>query len=214
MSGKSLNGIIARATEKVGKIAGFPFKLFRASGLDFIDPLQDKNLIGVYQMTFSEDKEFEKNPEDTMGFFKLYMNYLVLNVFDILYNESLDRTFVVTEIDPLRGAVGLQCTARMDILRPVSTPTLDFKTSFEAKATNIPCVFTNSSPHMNKGVLKEYHSSSIAGQTIINLWTSLPDHLLVVNDVCVIDGNKFVVDSFTGTHKGTFVTARSMKAGK
>lgn len=214
MSGKNLNKLIARASSKVGKITGFPFKVYRAQGLDYIDPLQDRNLVGTFQMSFSEDKEFEKNPEDTMGFFKLYMNYLVLNIFDILYNEEMDRTFVVTEIDPLRGAVGLQCPIRMDILRPISTPTSDFKTSFDAQATNVPCVFTNSSPHLNKGVLKEYNSSSIAGQTIINLWTSLPDHIIKINDVCVIEGTKFLVDSFTGTHKGTFVTARSMKAGK
>lgn len=218
MSGAKIDKIVAKAMGKAGKILGYHFSQYRVVSSDYLEPIQERNFLKTTTMSWTEDKSYEKNPEDVLDFFKLYMDYRSLFAGDILDAPDIGehgRTFIVTEINPIRGAVGVQTPDRMDVLRPTSTPTSDVKTTNVQIISSMPCVINFGGAQENKGSMVAVHGQTHvnSGQTHAEVWTWMEPGTLQLNDIVVIEGNKYVVNSLSGKHKGTFIKVRSIKAG-
>lgn len=216
MSGTKIDKLVAKASKKAGKILGYDFTQYRIVGQNYLDPLSAGNALSTSKMSWTEDKSYEKNPEDVLAFFKLYMDYRTLLAGDILDNPDLmerGRTFIVTEVNPIRGAVAVQCPDRMDVLRPTSTPTEDVKIQNVALVNNMPCVINFGGAQENKGSLQTTTTHVASGMTHAEVWTWLEPETLRLNDIIVILGKQYVINSLSGKHKGTFIKVRSIKAG-
>lgn len=212
MSAVAVNRKIAKGFAKVGKKLGYAFNLYRADS--FINPLADRNLSMTIPLTWSKDEGFKANPEPTLDYFILYCDYTVLRVGDILNQPTEDRTFLVYEINPLRGAMGVQCGRRMTVLRPVHTPTADKKTSFEEVMVNMPCAVESVTAAANDGALSTVRSSMSAGQSQIEVWTVISPGGIRLNDVLEVDGARYLIVGADNISAGTKIRAISIKAGR
>jgi hypothetical protein len=220
MSGAKIDKLVAKAFSKAGKILGYTFTVYRPVGSNYIDPLQQVNSIRTTTMSWTEDKSYEKNPEDVLTFFKLYTDYRGIKAGDIYNNPDAEpvphgRTFVVTEVNPIRGAVAVQTPDMMDVLRPTSTPTLDVKITNQLVVQNMPCVINFGGAQENKGSMGAVSGLThvTSGQTHAEVWTWMEPGTVFINDIVVIEGKKYIVNSLSGKHKGTFIKVRALKAG-
>lgn len=213
MSGTRINKIVAKGFKTAGKILGFDFGLYRIVESNYLDPLTEKNFVGKYKMSWTEDESYVKNPEDVLGFFKMYMDYRKLVAGDILYSEDLNRTFVVTEVNPIRGAVAVQTPDRMNISRSISTPNSDVKNTLTQFISNMPCVVNYSGAKPVHGTMKTVHSDMVSGLSDGVVWTWVTPELLKLGDIVEIVGKEYMITSLSGKHKGTFMNIRSIKPG-
>src|SRR5574343_30345 len=115
MPGASFDRKVANAFAKVGKKVGYACTVYRPDSYNL--PIADRNIFKETTMSWSEDESYSKNPESLLTYFKLYTDYSSLELGDILVLPALSRTFVVTEITPIRGSVGVQCNNAVDVLR-------------------------------------------------------------------------------------------------
>lgn len=207
MSGFTIDKKIQGAFKKVGSILGYPFDQYRS--VDFIEPLQDKNLVASHKMAFSQDEGFSKNPADTLAYYILYLKYGDVKVNDILYSADLDAAFVVLENTPLRGPVGVKCTHFIDIKRPVATPLLDKKMSLEDIAVNFPCAVDFSAGGADSGIMTTVPTKLTTGSMNAGVWIGLPVGTVKINDLLTISGNTYRVKSVSDYK----LVAESVKAG-
>ena len=212
MTAVAINRKVARGYAKVGKKLGYAFVLYRADS--YVNPVSDRNIRMTVPLTWSKDEGFKTNPEPTLDYFTLYCDYTVLEVGDILDQAKEERTFLVAEINPLRGAVGVQCNKRMSVLRPIYTPTADVKTSFEEIIVNLPCAFESASAASNNGALATVGSSMTAGQSQIEVWTVVKPGTINLADVLEVDGVRYVITGLDAVSHGTKIKAKSTRAGK
>lgn len=210
MSGSTYDRKIAKGLAKAGKKLGYTFNVYRPD--NYITPMGDENFIKTEQVSWSEDKSFEKNPEDKLTHFAIYANYKTLEVGDILNSPDINRTFVITEINELRGVVAIQTPDVFDVLRPIYTPSADKKIGLETVSSSVPCVVEYKSAASDQSVLPA-GSSSTGSRSQIELWTWMPISSLKLNDTLDINGDKFNITSLKHDHKGTVINARSAKIG-
>lgn len=212
MSALSIDKKIARGFAKVGKKLGFAFNLYRPDG--YTMPLQDRNRVMTVPMTWSKDESFTTNPEPTLDYFILYCDYTVLAVGDIMRSVTEDRTFLVSEINPFRGAVGVQTNESMSILRTVYTPAADTKTALQEVVTDMPCAFQFQGAASNDAGLSTVSSSMTSGQSQIEVWTVLPVSAVKLADVLEVNGNRYLITSLDAAAGGIKIKAKSTRAGK
>lgn len=212
MSAVAINRKIARGFAKVGKKLGYAFSLYRPDS--YITPLADRNLVMTLPLTWSKDEGFSQNPEPTLDYFTLYADYTLLKTGDILNQATEGRTFIVHEVNPLRGAVGVQCNTKMNVLRPVYTPTQDTKTSFEEVVLDMPCVFESTGAASNDGALTTVTSSMTAGQSQVDIWTVIRPGTIKLADVLEVEGGRYIIISIDAVFSGVKIKAKSTRAGK
>lgn len=211
MSVGKINSKLAKAFAKVGNKIGYVFSLYRADSL--IDPLSDRNRILSVPLTWSKDDAFSTNPEPVLDYFKLFCDFTVLRVGDILHHASEGRTFLVYEITPLRGAVGVQCNKRMNVFRPVHTPLANKKTALSQVVSNMPCAVQSIGASSSDGALSSVRSSMSTGQTKLEVWTVFPADTVKLSDIIEISGARYIVTSLDNVSAGVKITAFSTKAG-
>lgn len=211
MSGATIDRKIAKGFAKVGKKLGYTCQVYRPD--NYINPLADRNLLRSVPISWTEDKAFEKNPEAVLVPFIVYCDYTVLQAGDFLVNGALQKTLVVTEVNPIRGAVGYQVQDRIDVLRTVYTPTADKKTSFEEVITDLPAAVEYKSAAAVDGALTTVTSSMKSGQSTIEAWTWVTPGLVKLSDVLVLNDVRYQVTSVNTTSKGTKIQALASKAG-
>jgi hypothetical protein len=211
MSGESLQRTLDTAFAVVGNAAGFKFKQYRPDS--YIQPFQDRNLIGNIKIAASPDDAFTKNPHDDLEKFKLYASSKAIEVGDILYSEYLNRTYIVFDKTELRCCIGIRCQDSIDVLRPILLAG-DKKTGFEIVASGIPGVASVKSTKYTMGAMlavpKGIHD---AGATEMEVWTWVTPNLVHLNDVLQIGDVKYLVIQVDSTTKGTKLLARATKVG-
>lgn len=212
MAGASFDRKVAKAFAKVGKKVGYACTIYRPD--TWVNPLQDRNILKQTTMSWSEDESFAKNPEALLTYFTLYTDYSSLELGDILTLPALSRTFIVTEITPIRGSVGVQCNNKADVLRPVFDMTADKKSSFNAVMTEVPLVLEYKSASQTANALQGVSAKLGSGQSTIEAWTWVPPGSVQLNDVLEVNGLRFQVTSVSSTEKGTFISGISTKVGK
>ena len=210
MSGKSIDKKIQNAFKKIGIKAGFQFDQYRPDTL--LVPMQERNWIASPKVAYSQDENFTKDPADQLGYFKLYMKYDNLKVNDILYSTEAPATFVVLQVTPIRGAVGVQCTHFIDISRPVSTPTQDVKMGLEEVAASLPAAVQFKAGATDAGVMGPVPSRLSTGTSNVEVWLGVDAGVVKINDLLKVDGFSYRVKS-VATFNGTKVIAESTKAG-
>lgn len=211
MSGATIDRKIAKGFAKVGKKLGYTCKLYRPDS--FVNPLADRNLLRSVPISWTEDKSFEKNPEGVLVPYIVYCDYTALQAGDFIVNEALQKTLVVTEVNPIRGAVGFQVLDKIDVLRTVYTPTADKKTSFEEVIVELPAAVEYKSAAAVEGALQTTTSSMKSGQSTIEVWTWVTPGLVKISDVLVLNSLRFQVTAVNTTAKGTKIQALATKAG-
>lgn len=212
MSGESLQRTLDTAFKVVGNAAGFKFKHYRPDS--YIDPLQDRNLLGEIKMAASPDDAFDKNPHEDLDLFKLYVSTKSIELGDIMFSEYLSRTYVVFDKTELRALIGVRCQDEINILRPVML-TGDIKTGFESIATNVPAVATVKGVTSAGGALSAVPRGTLdASATNLEIWTWITPGLIQLNDVIEINDLRYLVMQVDSTSKGTKIKARSTKVGK
>jgi hypothetical protein len=211
MTAATINRKIARGFAKVGKKLGYQFNLFRPD--NYINPTEQRNSLLSAPMSWSKDEQFKTNPEPTLAQYIIYCDFTVLQVGDVINAPSIARTFIINEINELRGAVSFQASDMFDVLRPIYTPLADVKTSFEPVVTNMPGAVQYTTATSNDAALTSITSSMKSGQSQVEIWTWLPVDHVHLNDVIVVNAKRFIVTSIDSSAVGVKLRALSTKAG-
>lgn len=207
MAGKQIAKILDKAFQKVGNVLGWDFKHYRPD--IWVQPLQDRNQIGVIKLSATVDDGYTTVPKD-LDEYKLYTDGSKLQPGDILYSDELSKTYVVTEKQELQVTKGVLANDRINLLRPVST-TGDVKRSFEQLASLVPAAVTIRGSSKSAGVLRSTTSSMQTAQHEIEILTWLPDAQL--NDVVELNGNRYVVLFVDRSDESCRLQLRSTKVG-
>jgi len=211
MTAETINRKIARGFAKVGQKLGYLFDIYRPDS--YSTPLGDRNLVMTVPLSWSEDDAFKKNPEGTLVPFILFCDYTLLQPGDFVSNSVIGRTFAVTEINPIRGAVAFQTPERVNILRTVFNATDDKKTGFEEVMRSLPAAIEFKSAGSADGILKTVNSNMKTGLSNLEMWTWVPAGSIKLNDVIEHSGKRWLIVSADSTSSGTRVSAMSMRAG-
>lgn len=212
MSGESLQRTLDNAFSVVGNAAGFKFKHYRPDS--YIQPFQDRNLVGEVKIAASPDDGFAKNPHTDLELFKLYASTKSIELGDIFHSEYLSRTYVVLDKTELRVCMGVRCQDEIDVLRPIITSG-DKKTGFEIIGTGIPAVATVKGVTSSSGALGAVPRATLdASASNLDVWTWVTPGLIKLNDVLEINDQRYLVTQVDSTSKGTKISARSTKVGK
>ena len=212
MSGASIDRKIAKGNAKAGKVLGYLFDQFRPD--NYVSPMSLENRHATIQAAWSEDKQFQKNPEETLTHFNVYADHRKLAVGDILKNSTIGRTFIITEINQLRGAVAVQAPEVMTVQRAVyDVNATDKATSFRTMYTDVPCAVEYKSGHTDSSVLPSGGSTQ-GTRSQIEIWTWMPVASMQVNDAIDVLGNRFNITGLRQDQKGTVILARSTSIGK
>lgn len=210
MSGASIDKKIAKGFAKVGKKLGYNCDVYRVD--NYFEPLGDRNKLRKMVISWTEDRSFEKNPEGVLVPFIVYCDYTSLQAGDFLVS-SIGKTLVVTEVNPIRGAVGFQVPDRLTVLRTVYTPTADKKTALEEVITDLPVAVEYKQASAVDGALTTVTSSMRSGQSTIEVWTWVTPGLVKISDVLDLNGVRYQVTSVNTTAKSTKISALATKAG-
>lgn len=210
MSGASIDKKIAKGFAKVGKKLGYGCDVYRVD--NYLEPLADRNKLFKSVISWTEDRAYEKNPEGVLVPFIVYCDYTVLQPGDFLVS-SIGKTLVVTEVNPIRGAVGFQVPDRLTVLRTVYTPTQDKKTALEEVITDLPVAVEYKQASGVDGALSTVTSSMRSGQSTIEVWTWVTPGLVKISDVLDLNGTRYQVTSVNTTAKSTKINALATKAG-
>ena len=211
MSGAAVNKKIAKGLAKAGKVLGWPFSVYRP--VNYVSPFSDENLVFTKQMALSQDDGFKKNPEDTLAYNVVYTDFRKLEPGDILHILDLGSTYIVTENNPIRGAVAVKATHTMDEKRVRYTPTEDVKTSNDVIYTSVPCAVKFKSQFNDPSVLTGVGSSGTGHRSMAEIWTWMPVGALQSSDTISLNDDTFTIVSLTQDSGGTVITVRSTKIG-
>jgi len=211
MSGASINKKVAKGLAKAGKVLGWKFNVYRPDS--YLTPFSDENRLFSTQASWSEDKGFSKNPEATLTHYNIYADHRKLQPGDIMNSPDLDRTFVITETNELRGAVAVQANGRMTVRRVIYTPTEDIKTQSQEVATEVPCAVEFKTNYGEQGVLTGTGSAATGHRSQVEIWTWMPVGSLRLNDTLELSIGTFTLTSVQQDEGGTTIQARSTKVG-
>jgi sRNA-binding carbon storage regulator CsrA len=212
MSGASIEKKIQRGYGKAGIKLGFKFGVYRPD--NYVVPLADRNFILQTMIGYAEDDSYAKNPELALSYQKVYVNYAMVEVGDILYSEDVNVTLVVIEKNMLKGAIAVKAPDRVNLLRPVYSTASDKKTTFEQVATNLPVAFSVTGGITDAGGLSGVGSKMGSGQSQVTVWFYMPKGEVKYNDVIEIDGKRYLIQRLDSTDTGTFVQALSTKVAQ
>jgi len=208
MSGNSINRKINKAAGKVSKKLGFTCVLYRPD--NYVDPLADRNMLESLQVAWSVDEAFVKNPVDELDHYKLYVSNEVGQRGDWLLCEEHEKTFAITDTDPIRISSGILCDDRMNILRVQATPELDVKMSLVEVCSSVPCAIKVT----GASAVSIQNTNGKSGQSNISVWSMIPIDDVRIGDVLETRNNRWTVTSLNNSSKGTKIQASSNVAGK
>ena len=211
MSGASIAAKVNLGLKKAASKVGFPAKLYRPDNYNY--PLNDRNYVTKLDIAWSVDESFAKNPVDELDHYKIYAPASGFVVGDFLVSDSYGKTFVITELEPLRVPAAILVNDRMSVHRTEYTPAEDVKTQLVEYYGELPCAVKWKAAASNSGGLSPV-SSMKGGQSQVEVWTWVSPDTIKLNDVLEIGDNKFQVTSCQCTSKGTKILAISTVAGK
>lgn len=211
MSRASIDKKVTKGLKKAGKILGWSFSVYRPD--NYVTPLSLENKKFDVQMSWSEDDSFGKNPATILSYNKIYADHTRLKAGDILDSVALARTFVVTEINPLRGAVAVAANDRMTVKRVVYTPTEDVKTQSIDVFTSVPCAVEFKANFGDQGSLAGVGASTTGHRAQVEIWTWMPAGSLQSNDKIELSSGTYTFQSLRQDASGTYITARSTTLG-
>jgi hypothetical protein len=212
VSGASIDRKVAGALAKAGRLLGYDAVHYRP--VDAVNPLQDRNIVGKTRLAWSEDEGFSKTPDAPLAYFRLYADHRRLARGDLLAVPSQGRTFVVTSVEPIRGAVGVSADARADVLRPEYDVTADRKQTLRPVATAVPVAVATRGSAPNANALASVRSPLSTGQSTVELWAFAPQGTIQLNDVLQLGPDRFQVTGVSVEPGGTRVSAISTKVGR
>lgn len=210
MSGSSLQKVLNNAFKIVGKTIGFSCTHFRPD--NYINPTQDRNLIGFITASFTPDDSFAQFGLDELAKYKVYASSAALELGDILYSQETANTYTVIAKEELRPCTAVLTNDVLDVLRPVLSNG-DKKTIFDTVCENLPCALKITGGAQSAGALQGLNSPMSATNSEIEIWTWARAGTMKLNDVLFYNGSKFLVTFCQSTATGTIVRARSTKTG-
>lgn len=210
MSGKSIQRTLNNAFGVVGRVLGWPFKVYRP--VNWVVPLQDANYVFSTNLAASPDESFGKTPSE-LDEFMLYTKAPV-ELGDIMHSDELSKTYVVFEKNELRAVIGVAAQDRFNLLRPTFTSGADKLRGFERVIVDMPCALKIAGASSTDGALKVTTSTMSASSTQVEGWTWLPTDMMKLNDVVEIGSNRYLITFVQNTGSGTKFKATSTKVGK
>ena len=186
MSGASINKKIQKANAKVGSKLGFEFKLYRS--VDYLDPIQLKNLLGTSKVSWSIDQSFKKPANENYQQVNLFVDTTNLQLGDIFVNDELDKKFVLISKDPIVTPQAIEATNSVTISRTTYSTTGGLHTELLEVAKNVPAaIFEVGGQNMPSPEATQNKSS----MPKYALWIWLPVNNIKLDDVLVDEqGNK------------------------
>ena len=210
MSGASIAKKIAKGYGKAGKKLGYKFTLYRS--LDYVQPVDDRNIAGEVTCAYSYDKAFEGQPSAAFQPMMLYVNSTSLAEGDILVNEELGVTLTLVAKFDMRAPVGIETNQKVSISRTTYSTTGGFGPKAELVYTDVPAkvlqVASSASSNMQAA------ASNMKGATpMFSVWTWLPESCkLLPNDTVVFaDGSKAIIHSIEFNQLGYHLKVLEVK---
>ena len=210
MSGPSLQKVLNNAFKVVGKVVGFQCTHFRPD--NYVNPTQDRNLIGFITASITPDDSFGQFGLDELAKYKVYASSAALQLGDILYSQETANTYTIIAKEELRPCTAVLTNDVLDVLRPALT-TGDRKTTLELVCENLPCALKITGSSQSAGALQGMNSTMSTSNSEIEVWTWLQPGTVKLNDVLFYNGNKFLVVFAQSTQTGTILRARATKSG-
>lgn len=211
MSGAFIAKKVNFGLSKAASKAGFPVKLFRPDNYD--NPLDERNYRVSLVVAWSVDSSFSKNPVDELDHYKIFASNDNFQLGDLILAEDQGKTFVITELEPMRVPAGILVNDRMSVLRTILQPTENVKTKLVHYYTDLPCAVKFKGAAGSTNGLTPV-SSMKGGQSQIEVWTWVPADSIKMTDVIEVNGNKYSITSCQSTSKGTKISAISQVVGK
>lgn len=210
MSGKSIDKKLNNAYKKVGKILGFPFRLYRS--VDYLNPVQDKNFLKSVTLAFSIDESFKKNQDFNFHLYNLYCDGASIEPGDIFENTELNKRFTLVQNDPITVSIAIDSHSSISISRPTYNNTGGFGPKTEVIATSIPATILEIGSAATSGNAPSGTTPLKSGVQQWDIWTYLPADLIKINDVITDNaGNKSTVISCQYGELGYKIKAVSTK---
>ncbi len=200
MSAVTINKKVAKMSGKVGRKLGYKFTAYRSD--DYVNPVQDRNLIGVVNMAYSKDDSFKSGPSAAFSPQKLYVNHLNLEVGDILVSETGTKITLVAKLD-MREPVGIVTDDTINVSRTTYNTTGGFGPKGLLVYSDVPAKVLQTSTGGYGGVAGI--SSGMPDTTIAyHVWVWFPeDKPLLANDTIVFSsGKKAVINSIKKSDLG------------
>lgn len=210
MSGANIAAKVNLGLRKAAAKVGYPVKLYRPD--HYFNPLDDRNFVETLMTAWSVDDGFQKNPVAELDYYKLFVPADSVQPGDFIMSEDQGKTFVVTEVQPMRAPAGILVNDRVTVLRTENTPDQDVKTQLVPYFTQLPCAVKWSSTSNNQGLSPV--STMRGGQSQVEVWTWVTPGTIRLGDVLEINDLRFVVSSCQSTSKGTKINGISTVAGK
>lgn len=207
MSAATINRKIARGFAKVGKKLGYQFTLYRPDV--YINPLEPRNGLLTAPMSWSKDEQFKANPEPTLAQYTIYCDFTVLKEGDIVHSAEINRTFIINEINQLRGAVSFQASDLFTVKRPTFDANADVKSSLVDIIVNMPGAIQYSNAKQSAA----QNTQLKAAQSGIEVWTWLPVDSVQLGDVLEFNSKRFLISSVDTSAVGMKIRAESTKVG-
>lgn len=212
MSGKSIQRTLNNAFAVVGRVLGWPFKVYRP--LDWVNPTDDRNYVANVMLAATPDEAFSKDPLDELDKYLLYVNTTKLEPGDIIVSDELAKTYVIFDKTELRAVIGVLAADKFNLLRPTVTTGADVMRGFTQVGANIPCALKISGATSSDGALKITSSTMSAASSQVEIWSWVPANFARLNDVIEIGDVRYLVTFAQTTAKGTKLKATSTKVGK
>lgn len=208
MSGASINKKIQKANAKVGSKLGFEFKLYRS--VDYLDPIQLKNLLGTQKASWSIDQNFKKPAGENYQQVNLFLDTTNLELGDIFVSEELNKKFVLISKDPIVTPQAIEATNSVTISRTSYSTTGGLHTELVEVAKNVPAAIFEVGGQNQTSIEATQNKSSMPKYA---LWIWLPVNNIKLDDVLVDDfGNKSRITSIQYSPVGYKLT--TVKVGE
>lgn len=204
MSGASINKKLQKANAKIGSKLGYEFKLYRS--VDYLDPVQLKNYLGVSKLSWSIDPNFKKPVNENYQQVNLFLDTTNLQLGDIFVNEELNKKFVLVNKDPLVTPQAIEATNVISISRTEYVTTGGLHPELIEVAKNIPAAIFEVGGQGQPNAQNEAQNKSSVSK--FALWCWLPVNNIKLDDVLTDDlGNKSRITSIEYSPVGYKITA-------
>lgn len=210
MSGASINKKLQKAFQKVGKIMGFKFFIYRS--VDYLTPIQTKNLIGTQTVGFALDENFKAQIQENYKRFNLFFDTTNFKIGDVFVSDEANKTFVLVNKDPIVSPQAIEATHKITISRPEYSTAGGFKSTSVEIAKDVPAAIFEIGSSSSGSAIGETQNKS--GVRRFSIWIWLPQGSVKMNDVIEDNfGNKSYISSIEFSSVGYKLTAQSTKVG-
>jgi len=179
MSGTSINKKLQKAYQKIGKKLGFTFKAYRT--LDLITPVQNKNLIGELELSFSIDDNFKKPQGEQFKMYNVFLDTTNYELGDIFVSDEAGKTFVLSSKEPIVTPQAIEAPHRVTITRVAYPTSGTFEPTNVEVAKDIPAAIFQTGAAGVSSTVSQVKNQSGANQYSIWIW--LPQNNIKVDDV-------------------------------